>query len=66
LANASEDFKFASAVAEFGLLLRDSKYKANASYDSVLIRAQAARGQDSEGYRSEFIQLVGAAKSIQN
>jgi Ca-activated chloride channel family protein len=66
LANASEDFQFASAVAEFGLLLRDSKYKAKASYDSVLIRARAARGHDDEGYRSEFIQLVGAAKSIQN
>lgn len=64
LPDASDDFKFASAVAEFGLLVRGSKYKAKASYDSVLERAQMARGQDSEGYRSEFIQLAGAAKSI--
>ena len=64
LANASEDFKFASAVAEFGLILRDSKYKAEASYDSVVMRAQEAKGQDMAGYRSEFIQLVGAAQSL--
>lgn len=64
LANASQDFKFASAVVEFGLLLRESMYKAGASYDSVLNRAREARGHDSEGYRSEFIQLVDAAKSL--
>lgn len=63
-ADASEDFKFSSSVAEFGLLVRESKYKAEASYDSVLFRARAAKGQDSEGCRSEFIQLVAAAKYL--
>jgi Ca-activated chloride channel family protein len=64
LANASEDFKFASSVAEFGLLLRNSQYKADASYEAVITRARHSRGQDLEGYRSEFIRLAEAAKSL--
>jgi len=60
----SENLKFASAVAEFGLLLRDSKFKENASYNGVLTRANESKGKDTWGYRAEFIQLVEKAKVI--
>ena len=55
---------FASAVAEFGMLLRDSKFKADSSYDSVLTRAQANIGEDKFGYRGEFLEIVERAKSL--
>jgi len=58
----SEDFRFASAVAEFALLLEDSKFKGDASFADVLARARAAKGADPEGWRAEFIRLVEAAE----
>ncbi|RAJ10623.1 Ca-activated chloride channel family protein [Chitinophaga skermanii] len=58
---APRDFRLASAVAEFGLLLRQSQYKAQANYDEVISRAQGAKGDDNEGYCAEFIQLVKKA-----
>jgi Ca-activated chloride channel family protein len=61
---ASANFKFASAVAAFGMLLRDSKYKADASYNKVLELARASVGADPQGYRSEFIQLVETARTL--
>ena len=64
LPQASEDFRFAAAVAEFGLLLRDSQYKAQASYDQVIELAKNAFGRDEEGYRKEFVRLVESAKLI--
>ena len=62
LSETSEDFRFATAVAEFGLLLRDSEYKAQASYDQVIELAKNAFGRDEEGYRKEFVRLVEGAK----
>jgi Ca-activated chloride channel family protein len=64
LSNASENLKFASAVAEFGMLLRESKYKGDATYADVLQRAKAATGNDLQGYRSEFVKLVESARSL--
>ncbi|MCG2617304.1 von Willebrand factor type A domain-containing protein [Terrimonas sp. NA20] len=64
LDNASENFRFATAVAEMGLLLRDSKFKGASSYDHVIKLAKAARGEDEEGYRAEFIRLVASAKML--
>ncbi len=58
----SEDFRFASAVAEFALLLEGSKFKGDASFADVLERARAAKGADPEGWRAEFIRLVEAAE----
>ena len=66
LSETSEDFRFATAVAEFGLLLRDSEYKANASYDQVVELAKNAFGKDEEGYRKEFVRLVESAKLMTN
>ena len=58
----SEDFRFASSVAEFALLLENSKFKGDASYKSVLDRARESKGADYEGYRAEFIRLVEKAE----
>lgn len=65
-AGPSENFHFASSVAEFGLLLRNSQYKANATYQSVLERAKAAKGIDGDGYRADFIKLVEIAQMLDN
>jgi Ca-activated chloride channel family protein len=61
---ASEDMRFASAVAAFALLLRDSDHKGAASFDQVLTMARNARGDDPSGYRGEFIGLVEAARTL--
>lgn len=64
--NTSHAFKFAAAVAEFGLLLRDSEFKADSSFQSVLKLAREGRGADPYGYRSEFIQLVEICRLLDN
>ena len=58
------DFLFASAVAEFGLLLRDSQWKGRASYDHVRQAAEHAKGDDPFGYRKEFLDLVSTAQHL--
>jgi Ca-activated chloride channel homolog len=60
----SENFRFATAVAQFGMLLRNSEFKADASYNKVLKQAAGAKGTDDEGYRAEFIKLVQTVASI--
>ncbi len=62
----SNNFNFASAVAQFGMLLRNSEYKGNSSYKSIYNLALNSKGQDIEGYRSEFLKLVKLAESIDN
>ena len=64
LAEMSQNMGFASSVAEFGMLLRDSKFKADSSYDSVLDRAKANIGEDKFGFRGEFLDLVERAKTL--
>lgn len=62
--NVSSDFRFASAVAMFGQLLRDSDFKGNASYDKVVNLAKQGLNNDDKGYRREFIRLVETAKGL--
>lgn len=64
LAETSDNYRFAAAVAGFGLLLRDSSFKQDLTYDEVLALAKQAKGSDEEGYRTEFIQLVEMAKLL--
>jgi Ca-activated chloride channel family protein len=52
------DFKFSAAVAEFGMLLKQSEFKQQSSFEQVISLAEAGRGTDKEGYRAEFIRLV--------
>ena len=60
----SVDFRFATAVAGFGMLLRDSEHAGTFSLDDVVSLAEQARGDDPRGYRGEFIRLVEAARDI--
>jgi Ca-activated chloride channel homolog len=64
LEKTSENFRFSAAVAEFGLLLRNSNFKGSANYDQVINLAKNAFGKDSEGYRAEFLKLVKTAKLL--
>ena len=65
-AKASPDFKFASSVAGFGMLLRHSKYHGSATFDAVLELAQEGVGRDEGGYRKEFVELVRKAMELSN
>lgn len=65
-AQPSESFRFASAVAEFALLMKDSAYKGSASYDAVIKRAKGAKGRDDDGWRAEFIRLVESAQLLKS
>lgn len=56
--HTSDNFRFAAAVASYGLLLRQSKYKGDCTYGMVLDIADDARGVDVKGYRADFISLV--------
>lgn len=58
LVQSSDNFRFSAAVAEFGLLLRNSEFKENGNYEQVIIMAKSAKGKDANGYRGEFINLV--------
>jgi Ca-activated chloride channel family protein len=59
---------FAAAVAEFGMLLRRSEFKGQATWDSARTLAKRYRGEDADGYRAEFVRLVelAAALDVQN
>ena len=59
--SVSSDFRFASAVAMFGQLLRDSDFKGTADYDKVIKLAKQGLNNDERGYRREFIRLVESA-----
>lgn len=61
--DAPQDARFAAAVAGFAELLRGGRYNGALSYDDVLRMASGAKGKDDFGYRTEFIQLVRAART---
>lgn len=58
LNNAGNNISFAAAVAEWGMLLRNSEHKGSANFTRILEMARKAKGTDVEGYRAEFIRLV--------
>lgn len=60
LENCSEDFRFCTAVAWFGLKLRNSKLITNRNKKDILELAKKSKAKDTDGYRSEFIRLVEA------
>lgn len=61
---ATADYKFAAAVVGYGLLLRDSPFKGDLTWDKVLALAEEGQGPDREGYRAEFLQLVRKAAAL--
>jgi Ca-activated chloride channel family protein len=64
IATASDNLRFAAAVAETGMLLRDSKFKGDATYDEARQLAQKSLGRDSEGYRRDFLSMIDAASRL--
>lgn len=64
LSQTSDNFRFSAAVAEFGLLLRNSEYRQQASFNQVESLAISGKGSDPNGYRSEFINLVRSANLL--
>ena len=62
----SNDFRFSAAVAGFGLLLRQSKYKGQASYEQIEDIAKGSLGNDPNGDRAEFVRLVNQARLLDN
>lgn len=64
LASSSEDMRFAAAVAEYGLLLRNSQFKQNSRFDQVITLAKGAKGKDDQGYRAEFIRLAESTRDM--
>jgi Ca-activated chloride channel homolog len=61
---APKHLGFAAAVAEFGMLLRASEYKADATWADAARLAAAHRGDDPDGYRAEFVRLVDLAAAL--
>jgi hypothetical protein len=64
LAQASADFRLAAAAAEFGLLLRESEYRGDATYGAVRIAAHASLGTNPDSRRAEFLAMVDAAEQF--
>ena len=60
----STDFRFATAVAGFGMLLRESEHAADLTLNDVVRLAEKGRGDDPRGYRGEFIRLVEATRDL--
>ena len=62
--DSSQDFRFAASVAGFGMQLRDSEYRGMLDYDLLLELAGEGVGEDRNGLRKEFIELVRKAGKI--
>jgi Ca-activated chloride channel family protein len=61
---STRDFRFAAAVAGYGMLLRDSPHKGNATWDSIRELAMEGKGDDANGYRAEFVSLLEKAQAL--
>lgn len=61
---SSEDMRFAAAVAEYGLLLRNSQFKQSSNFNQVISLAKGAKGKDDQGYRAEFIRLAESTRDM--
>lgn len=64
IGSASENLRFAAAVAEFGMILRESEFKGNSTLESAVKLAKSAKGEDEDGYRSELVRLISTVKDM--
>jgi Ca-activated chloride channel family protein len=65
LEDCDEDFRFAAAVAGFGMILRNSRFRGGLDLEFIEQLANASKGKDPGGYRAEFIFLVKKARELQ-
>ncbi len=63
---ASDNIRFAAAVSEFGMLLRESEYKGRSTMDQAITLAAGARGEDEDGYRAELIRMMRTVKDLKH
>jgi len=63
-ATLSDDFRFASSVAAFGMMLQDSKWRGAMTYTGVLDEVKKGVGLNAQGHRAEFIELVERARTL--
>lgn len=61
----SDDFRFAAGLAAYGMVLRESQYRGNATFKMAEEYAAGALGQDPFGYRAEAVQLIKKASELQ-
>jgi Ca-activated chloride channel family protein len=66
LEHTSDNFRWSAAVAEFGMLLRDSEFKQEATYDKAISLAKKAKGQDQNGYRAELIRMMEDVRALED
>ncbi|MGB0647520.1 MAG: vWA domain-containing protein, partial [Bradymonadia bacterium] len=66
LAKTSNSFRFAAAVAQFGMILSKSNHVGNSNFNDVLALAEKALGRDKHQYRKGFVSLVRKALSLQS
>jgi Ca-activated chloride channel homolog len=64
LEDASDNLRFAAAVSEFGMILRNSEFTGSATLEEAASLARSSRGRDDDGYRSELIRLINTAKDL--
>ena len=64
VAETSDNFRFVAAVAQFGMLLTNSEFKQSASFEKVRVMASGAIGDDEDGYRTEFLELIRKARKL--
>jgi Ca-activated chloride channel family protein len=60
----SGNLRFAAAVVEFGMILRESEFKGTSTLESAARMAKSAKGEDEDGYRSEMIRLISTVKDM--
>ena len=65
LRSTSNDYRFSAAVASFGMQVRNSEHKGNLGMKQIVEMARGAKGEDEEGYRAEFINLVKTAMHLE-
>jgi len=64
LDETSNNFRWSAAVAEYGLIIRESEFEGKSNYNQVLTLAIGAKGKDKEGYRAEFIDMVRSTQLL--
>lgn len=62
LSKTSDNFRFSASVAMLGMLLRQSDFVQESSFEQTIALAEGAKGKDKEGYRAEYIKLVKSAQ----
>jgi Ca-activated chloride channel homolog len=66
LTNISDNFRLAMGVATFGVVLRQSEFKGQATYTQAIALLKDIKTPDTEGYRGELIRLINTAQALEN